>query len=182
MANKKYDRFQPHKKYLRRNRNVGIGGVICASYIILTILFASLRGNNLSFWAWMILLPLPLLIAFIVTLVKYARLLGQFSKIKEGETYELISYRPKITFMTYSSAWGARIHFCYGITVYDYQTKTKYHYLLGEAFKLDKDGMEKVQAKLFKELHIQCYAGTTLIKTIEDDPHFLKIRARYDYE
>ena len=183
MAGKKYDRFEPQKKYLRRNRNVAIGGIICASYFFLTILFASLRGSNPSFLAWIILLPLPMLIAFICPLIKYARLLKQFSKIKEGAMYELISYRPKVTFLTYKS--GLRyVHdiLCYGVTIYDYRTKTKYHYLLGEAFKLDKDGIEKVQAKLFKELHIQCYAGTTLIKTIENDPHFLKIRARYDYE
>lgn len=147
------------------------------------ILVAALINSHFPAFLAAILLPLPLLIISLCTLIKYNSLIKQFSRIKAGEVYEFKSYRPKVTFLTYKS--GSRyVHdiLCYGVTLYDYRTKTKYHYLLSEAFKLDKDGIEKVQAKLFKELCIQCYGGTTLIQTIEDDPHFLKIRASYNYE
>lgn len=183
MAGKKYDRFEPQKKYLKKSRNPSIILLGCSGYLFLLVLVAALINRHFLAYLAIVLLTLPLVVISLCTLIKYNSLIKQFSRIKAGEVYEFKSYRPKVTFLTYKS--GSRyVHdiLCYGVTLYDYRTKTKYHYLLGEAFKLDKDGIEKVQAKLFKELHIQCYAGTTLIKTIENDPHFLKTRARYDYE
>ena len=146
-------------------------------------LYAFFLNNGMFFLALLALIPLALLIVVIHSIIKKTRLLQQFSNIKAGETYEIKLYRPEVKLMLISSprTYKSSDVLCYGITMIDYQ-KNKYYYFFGECILLEKEGVKKLQTKLYRELHLQCYANTSIIQVIEDDPHFLKIRARYDYE
>ncbi len=182
MSNDTYDRFADQKKYLLKNRKFSISFLIYSFFVLLLFIFVVVKVGDLLY---ILLLPLALMTFAICGLVKYNRLLKQFSRIKAGEIYEIKLYRPKVTLLLYTPFSTRKYHkkiLFYGVTLTDYQKK-KYHYFLGEAFELDNQDTKKLKAKLYRELHIQCYENTTLIKIIEDDPHFLKIKARYhDYE
>lgn len=179
MQKNTYDRFAAQKKYLLKNRNVSILFLIYSFGFLLLLISVVIKIGGLLY---ILLLPLLLMLAAIYSFVKFQRLLKQFSRIKAGETYEVKLYRPKVTLMLYTPFSGRKHHvnkpLFYGVILTDYQKK-KYHYFLGESFPLDNQDAKKLKAKLYRELHIRCYANTTLIQAIEDDPHFLKIKMKY---
>ncbi len=63
----------------------------------------------------------------------------------------------------------------YGITVTD-QSKNKYYFFFDENPMLTKADIDEIRGKFNTEVRIQCYTNTSIIKTIENDSHFLRLK------
>ena len=179
MTGKKYDRFEPQKKHIRRKRNWYIFTAVI-SLVWLLMFLGVLSGVILVLLAG---IALALMIFSVYNIISCAGQIKQFSKITLGETYLVETYRPKIRLLYYthykSTHRGVQIF--YGVVITD-EKKNKYIYYFGEGYAFEKEDIQKIQAKFENVIHLSCYQNTNIIQVIEDDPHFLKTRARYDYE
>jgi hypothetical protein len=116
---------------------------------------------------------------FLLVQIRYSiSVVCQLGKIQCNTTYDVSLYRPKITYLTRSvrrTKYTSDI-FCYGV-VFHGANKRKYYYLFDvEIRNMTKDEAKRIEEKIWKELNIQCYENTSIVKTIENDPYFMRIR------
>lgn len=69
----------------------------------------------------------------------------------------------------------------YGIKLTD-ANKNKYYYFFDEILSYDRDSINAIIGKFNREISIQCYENTSIIKTIDKSPHFIRIRYGTFYE
>ena len=182
-----YDYLERQKKYILRERRMVI---ILLSILWLpfgTLLCMVLIDKNIRGILLISALLLPITMFFLFDIYKQNQLLKQFSQIEEkqriNKTYQLSLYRPKVGFLvkTKLSRYAHHAVEYYGLVLTDYQ-KNKYYYFFGEHICYDKETVKRIQEKLYRELHLQCYEGTRIIKMLENDPYFLKVKFGKLYE
>lgn len=173
------DHFERHKKYILRNRKIALFTLTIGLIFLAMFFWVSLKNLNII---WIAAIPLGIVLIAIIYITTLNRLLNQFPKIQPSKTCEIkISY-PKIDFLTTPEltpvTHNVRQKY-YGIKIIGEQ---KFYYLFGECYKYTADDLKKIHTKFNGEINIQYYKGTTIIKTIQNDPHFLKIKAGLFYE
>ena len=175
-----YDKLKHNQEYVRTERL----SALCISFLCLFFV------GVLLWLGFFKLKPLALLIVpLILTLgflslhatMKNHRLLKQLHYLSTQKTilktYDATLYRPKVRFMVenrFSPSGKYRPCYLYGIQIVS-PDKRKYYYFFDELLHNDKSTIEKIEEKLYREFHCQCYENTSIIKTFEDDPYFLKI-------
>ena len=111
--------------------------------------------------------------------IKYSRLMKEISVADAGMTYEMKLYRPKVKMIAHSGFRTSRRRYSrkrryIGITVID-EKKGRYHYFFGEIWVLSPSEVKKIKEKLCRDISIECYKNTSIVKIIENDPYFLDI-------
>lgn len=173
------DHFEKHKKYILRNRKIGIFTLMVA--VIFLVMFLEISFNNPSI-VWTIVIPLSVVLIAVIYIASLNRLLKQFSRIETSRICEIKFFSPKFDFLTTPEltpvAHNVRQKY-YGIKIIGEQ---KFYYLFGECYKYTAEDLKKIHTKFNGEISIQYYEGTTIIKTIQNDPHFMKLKVGSFYE
>ncbi len=168
--------FENREKYILRDIKISIFCLVFGALLLAAFLWLVLSDVK---FVWIIPLPLALVIISARSIISSVRLLKQFSNIKLGRFKDINVSDPKIAFLhnpEYNRSSINRSYSCYGVKIIG---KQKYYYLFGEIYRFTDEDIKKIKDKLSGEVNIQCYEGTTIIKTIENDPHFLKIKVGY---
>ena len=173
------DHFERHKKYILRNRKIAVFTLITALIFLALFLWASFKKPSTI---WITLIPLSVILIATICIATTNRLLKQFSKIQISQISEIKISHPKIDFLTTPEltpiAHNVRQKY-YGIKIIGEQ---KFYYLFGECYKYTADDLKKIRIKFNSEISIQYYEGTTIIKTIQNDPYFMKFKVGSLYE
>ncbi len=173
-----YDKFEARKEPLKKLRFDGIALTIFFGAFSATLWIFSFIVIKL----WLFITALILSVITYVTLssaIEHHKILKQFKKIKLSDTYEIKLYRPKIRLMRHSESIYGRPKtnvYYYGITFLDANKKKYYFFFNFEMINLSKLDIKKIEEKLWRELTLQCYENTSIVKTIENDPYFFRIR------
>ena len=118
------------------------------------------------------------IVLFAIFLKRDNKLLKELTSIEDNKTinktFEVTLDRPKINLMKKSVI---RIHLsyiyeCYAIVFSD-NKKNKYYYFLDEHRLFDNLKFKLFKEKFPRKFRVQCYKNTSIIRTIEKDPHFV---------
>lgn len=173
------DHFGRHKKYILRNRKIAVFTLIIGLIFLVLILWASFKKPNTI---WITLIPLAVILIASICIATTNRLLKQFSKIQISQISEIKISHPKIDFLTTPEltpiAHNVRQKY-YGIKIIGEQ---KFYYLFGECYRYNAEDLKKIHTKFNDEISVQYYEGTTIIKTIQNDPYFMKLKFGSFYE
>jgi hypothetical protein len=173
------DHFGRHKKYILRNRKIAVFTLIIGLIFLVLFLWASFKNPNTI---WITLFPLAVIVIATICIATTNRLLNQFSKIQTSQISEIKISHPKIDFLTTPELTPVAHHVrqkYYGIKIIGEQ---KFYYLFGECYKYTAEDLKKIYTKFNDEISIQYYEGTTIIKTIQNDPYFMKFKVGSLYE
>ena len=172
-----YDQLEKLKRIIARDRNINIFVLI----FLLVFLFACLYAVFLNAFVALVALPLLVMILFMITCItENNRLLRQFSDIVRNKalnkTYSVKLHNPKIKFLAYPEVKtrSSLLVQYYGLTMKD--GNKKYYYFFEECMWYDKTAVDNIYQKTARELSVQCYENTTIVKTIENDAHFVHIQ------
>jgi len=169
------DYFERHKKYIREERNLFTLVLIVGFVVFALFLVAVVKNTN---DIWLILMPMAMIIFALVHVISLTRLLKQFSNVDTKNISEIKILNPKVKFLTrIKVSRFSHLTRYSGIKLIGEQ---KFYYLYGELYTYTMEDIQKIQAKFKGEISIQYYEGTTIIKTIENDPYFLKIKRSLD--
>ena len=167
------DRFERHKRYILRNRKIAVFTLTIGVFFLLLFLLTSFKKPNAI---WITLIPLAVILIATICIATTNRLLNQFSKIQTSQISEIKISHPKIDFLTTPEltpiAHNVRQKY-YGIKIIGEQ---KFYYLFGECYQYTAEDLKKIHTKFNDEISIQYYEGTTIIKTIQNDPYFMKFK------
>ena len=173
-----YDKLRDYKKIILKDRKINIFLLVMESLPVPFIAWAMLK----AFHAIFILLVLLLLILLSIKwLTDNNHLLKQLAGIEKNnalnKTSQHILHYPKIAFLRVPKfePHPSLSPEYYGIRILD-GNKNKYYYFFEEPLRHDKDSINKIIKKFNRELSIQCYENTFIIKTIEKVPYFIHIR------
>ena len=173
------DLFLRHKKYILRNRKIAVFTLIIGLVFLVLLLWASFKKPNAL---WITLIPLAVILIASICIATTNRLLKQFSKIQISQISEIKISHPKIDFLTTPEltpiAHNVRQKY-YGIKIIGEQ---KFYYLFGECYRYNAEDLKKIHTKFNDEISVQYYEGTTIIKTIQNDPYFMKLKFGSFYE
>lgn len=174
-----YDKIEKQKKHIKKLYTDAIGATIffgAFSVLFIVLLFISYD------WRCLLLGSLFLIVSIIClsAVIERRKLLRQFSTILNNKainkTYNVSLYRPKIKFLVRGTGYKGHTPTYYGITFID-ANKNKYYYFFDEEIDSPlKAELKQIEEKLWKELTLQCYENTSIVKTIENDPYFIRIR------
>lgn len=173
-----YDKLRNYRKIILKERKINIFLLIMESLPVPFILWGTLKDIR----AILILLILLVLILLSVKQISNNnRLLNQFFTIEKNNAlnklYISLLYYPKVTFLKIPeiNAYQSLYSEYYGMIISD-DNKNQYYYFFEEPLTYNKDSINKIIQKFNREIHIQCYENTTIIKTIENNPYFVHIR------
>ena len=173
------DHFKRQKKYILRNRKIAVFTLITGLIFLVLLLWASFKKPNTI---WITLSPLAVILIASICIATTNRLLKQFSKIQISQISEIKISHPKIDFLTTPEltliAHNVRQKY-YGIKIIGEQ---KFYYLFGECYRYNAEDLKKIHTKFNDEISVQYYEGTTIIKTIQNDPYFMKLKFGSFYE
>ena len=173
------DHFGRHKKYILRNRKIAVFTLIIGLVFLVLLLWASFKKPNTI---CITLIPLAVILIASICIATTNRLLKQFSKIQISQISEIKISHPKIDFLTTPEltpiAHNVRQKY-YGIKIIGEQ---KFYYLFGECYRYNAEDLKKIHTKFNDEISVQYYEGTTIIKTIQNDPYFMKLKFGSFYE
>ena len=146
------------------------------SLVIITFIFSRLLNNFFPFLLLFLLLLAVGAVMSFHSLIQYRRILRQAQSITSSETEEIILYHPTVKFLTRAEMIGRYRSQAYitGIELID-EKKGKYTYLFKTDLKVREDTARKIKEKLQRELHVQCYCNTRILRFIENDPHFFAL-------
>ena len=173
-----YNKIDKYKKYIIREKRWNIFLVIWGVFLTALIIWGAFSSPKAIVVAVLTLLP-----AFlgILGIIKNNRLLNVLSSIEKhqviSQTYEIKLSSPKVVFLTQTEYHGRRYYHpkYYGIKIIDDQ-KNKYYYFFDDYFEYDKYAIDKIREKFSRNICIQCFKGTSIIKTVENDPYFLRFK------
>ena len=172
-----YDKLKNQKKIISKEMKMNIVVLICGLFFFILILAVGFASANAFLF-----LPFPLILISlsIKWITVTGGLLKQFSSIEENgtlnKTYALNLCCPKVRFIRFpdSSRYSSFSSPYYGISLDD--GKHKYYYYFDEILRYEKNSFNEITKKFDKNIVIQCYHDTFIIKTIENDPFFVRIR------
>ncbi len=171
-----YDKLKNQKKIISKEMKMNIVILICGLFFFILILTAGFESASAFLF-----LPLPLILISlsIKWITVTGDLLKQFSSIEENgtlnKTYTLKLCNPKVRFIRFPDTSRSSFSppYC-GISLDD--GKHRYYYYFDEILKYEKNSFNEITKKFDKNIVIQCYHDTFIIKTIENDPFFIRIR------
>ena len=173
------DHFKRQKKYILRNRKIAVFTLIIGLVFLVLLLWASFKKPNTI---WIAFIPLAVILIASICIATTNRLLKQFSKIQISKISEIKISHPKIDFLTTPEltpiAHNVRQKY-YGIKIIGEQ---KFYYLFGECYRYNAEDLKKIHTKFNDEISVQYYERTTIIKTIQNDPYFMKLKVGSFYE
>lgn len=130
----------------------------------------------------------PVLIFFIVSMIfsikairKYDLLFSELLRIEKNNainrTYPLEIFYPKITLLTVPEIKTVATPptYCFGIQLTD-SDKNKYYYFFEELAFFNKVNTKTLYGKFDGKIGVRCFENTSIVKTIENDPHFIHIK------
>lgn len=168
------DSFEQPKKQLRKEHRFNIFLLSAGCFFLSLTVWATFFDLR----ALILALPSAALLLFSIRhIVQNRRLLKQIANITSIQTREILLSRPQIAFLASPRRSYASIPQYYGITVTDCR-KNKYYYFFDECVPYDKAHVQHIREKCNGELRIQCYESSSIIRTIENDPRFL----RFEYQ
>ena len=179
-----YDKLRDYKKFILKEKRVSIFMLVLSSWPVPFLVWAMLKDFRAVFILLAFLIPILLTIQEIVN---DNRLLNQFSNIEKNnalnKTTEYILHRPKVAMLcvTEIRCTISMSEEYYGIKLTD-ANKNKYYYFFDEILSYDRDSINAIIGKFNREISIQCYENTSIIKTIDKSPHFIRIRYGTFYE
>jgi len=165
--------FSRQKKYILKNRRISCFTLSIGLIFLVLCLLITFRDIKTI---WISLMPFVVVLISAYYMITTTNLLQQFSIIDLGKICDIKISRSKISFLTVSETTPSNriIQKYYGIKII--ADKRKYYYLFGECYSYSAEDIKKIQNKLHGEYTVQCYEGTSIIKTIQNDPYFLRIK------
>ena len=168
-----YDKLNEFKRPMIKARNwfvfvIAMWLFVAFCFLVMSVAFGKWRG------LWAVVLFGGMAVPFLPSLIKYNRILRQFDCIRINKIYEVRLYRPKFIYLT--RPLGKYSHYYYGIEFYGVDKKRYYYFFDEELTDLNGERHRTVQEALWRELYIQCYEGTSIVKTINNDPYFFRVR------
>ena len=151
---------------------------------------SAIPGLILAVFAFGKASPLPILVISLIFFVPAAVLLSgaikhqslykQYASIQNTQKfYDVNLKNPKVKFLLVSQGRHSFSRSLLGIALID-ENKNCYYYLLPETVLLDRENLilaqNKIKEKFNREICIQCYENTTIIRSVENDVHFLRFR------
>lgn len=173
-----YDELRNYRKIILKGRRINIFMLVIWAFPIPFLAWAALNDFRASF---IIFLPMIFMLLSIKLIIDDNRLLNQLSSIEENNTLnktsEYILQCPKVVILRVPEvrATYSRSPCYYGIRLTDVN-KNKYYYFFEDTLRHDNDSINMIIEKFNREIHIQCYENTSIIKTIEKSPRFIHIR------
>ncbi len=153
---------------------------------------SAIPGLILAVFAFGKTSPLPMLVIslvfFVPTVVllfgalKYKNVYRQYANIQNThKTYDVKLNSPKVQFLLVSKGRHSFFRSLLGIALID-ENKNRYYYILPETVLLDWEELvsaeNKIKERFNREICIQCYENTNIIRSVEKDIHFLQFRYR----
>ncbi len=169
-------KFERKKQAILKNLWILVVCAIFFAVVILLLIVSIVKENMGGMLAAAFFAVIAVLLLFSI---RYnISVLRQLKKIRGNATYDISLYRPKFTYLKRAVQRTRHTSnvFYYGI-VFHGEKKRKYYYLFDvEICNMTKDEAKRIEEKLWRELRIQCYENTSIVKTIENDPYFMRIR------
>ena len=156
--------------------------VLACVFAILGLILAVLAFGKAS--------PLPILVISLVFFVPAAVLLSgamkrksihkQYASIQNTQKfYDVNLKNPKVKFLLVSQGRRSFSRSLLGVVLID-ENKNRYYYILPETVLLDWENLvsaqNKIKGRFNREICIQCYENTNVIRSVEKDVHFLRFR------
>ena len=151
---------------------------------------STIPGLILAGFAFGKAFPLPILVISLVFFVPAAVLLigamkrksiyKQYASIQNThKTCDVRLECPKVKFLLISQGRHSFSRSLLGIALID-KNKNCYYYILPETILLDWENLvsaqNKIKERFNREICIQCYENTNVIRSVEKDVHFLRFR------
>ena len=156
---------------------------------VLTCIFA-IPGLILAVFTFGKTSPLPMLVISLVFFVPAAILLvdvmkrksicKQYASIQNSQkTYDVKLKSPKVKFLLVAEGRQSFSKSLWGIVLID-ENKNRYYYILPEVVLLDWENLileqNKMKEKFNREICVQCYENTNVIRSVDKNIHFLCFR------
>ena len=132
--------------------------------------------------------PLPILVISLVFFVpaavlwfgalKYKNVYRQYASIQNShKTYDVKLKSPRVEFLLVSKGRHSFSRLLLGVVLIN-ANKDRYFYILPENVLLNWEefvsAQNKIKERCNREICIQCYENTTIIRSVENDVHFLR--------
>lgn len=169
------DYFKPKIRNIKRSLRCHYLFITVAAVFLIALLldmFVDLEFH------WIIVFPIAIIAASVSKIVSTAIFIKQFSRVQFGKINNIKIASSSIShlcYVEYITRYLTHTHF-YGIKITDKQNKKKYYYFYEKSYEYSQEDMRYIKSKFEREINIQCYEGTNIIKTIENDPHFLTVK------
>ncbi len=175
-----YNKLEQQRKIISKEKRRKIV-LLCLELVFFAIfVWGAFRAVFIALFA---LLFLIFLLRSIKSIVSMNRLLKDFQSIAENKLLNKtcsikLSY-PKITLLQHQQ-FPSRLLCCidyyfFGLVIID-QSKNKYYYFFDNTLLYNKKAIDEIKSRFSRELVIECYANTSIVKSIEKDPLFIRIR------
>ena len=153
---------------------------------------SAILGLILAGFAFGKAFPLPILVISLVFFVPAAVLLigamkrksiyKQYASIQNTQKfYDVNLKNPKMKFLLISEGRHSFSRSFLGIALID-KNKNCYYYILPETILLDWENLvsaqNKIKERFNREICIQCYENTNIIRSVDKNIHFLRFRYR----
>lgn len=173
-----YNKLDKYKKYIIHEKRWNVFFVILGIFLFALILWGAFYSTKA-----LVLSIFPILILFfsIKGIAGNNRLLNELTSIEKDQTIsqttEINLSFPKVIFLGKAEHHGLGYYHpkFYGIKLID-SHKNKYYYFFDDYFEYDKYAIDKMREKFSRNISIQCYKGTSIIRTVENDPNFLRFK------
>jgi len=169
-----YNDITKYKRTLRRELTVEIIFIVFWSIMLGLLILPAFKTPQ----TLLICIPFSLLLALFLHFNARTRsIMKQLNTIEQNKLInkyrEVKLYRPKVTLLQkyrFRRSFTANEYYGFYLTDKD---RNKYFYLFYESNRISNEYFKGMQEKLWRELTLQCCEGTNIIRTIENDPHFL---------
>ena len=110
--------------------------------------------------------------------VKYRNICNQYASIQNtSKTYDVRLKNSKVKFLLVSQGRQSFSRSLLGIALIG-ENKKRYYYLLPETVLLDRENLilaqNKIKEKCNREICVQCYKNTNIIRSVDKNIHFLR--------
>ena len=173
-----YNKLDKYKKYILHEKRWNILFLVLSVFFFALILWGAFYSTKAIV---ITVFPIIFISLNINWIIGNNRLLNELSSIEKDQvinkTDEIKLSYAKVVFLGKTEYHG-RFHFqpkFYGIKIVDSQ-KNKYYYFFDEYFEYDKYAIDKIRGKFSRNICVQCYKGTSIIRTVENDPYFLRFK------
>ena len=156
--------------------------IFACAPVILGLILAGFAFGKVS--------PLPILVVSLVFFVPVAVLLSgaikhqsiykQYASIQNTQKfYDVNLKNTKVKFLLVSQGRHSFSRSLLGIVLID-ENQNRYYYLLPETVLLDRENLilaqNKMKEKFNREICVQCYKNTNIIRSVDKNIHFLRFR------
>ena len=169
-----YNKIERQKKFILRERKFSIVfACICGAMVVVWLL--SMFYDFDGIWGALVF-AIPIFF-FVWDIITKNRLLKQLSSIEINKTinktYDVKLFKPRVVLLNKNDAGKYSIsNFYYCLVFRDHQ-KNEYYYFLDECKLLDSKRIKSVRERFDRNVTLQCYEGTSIIRTIDGSVYYL---------